>query len=95
MIYMANGTMVTNTLTKAARPEVVYEVTVCTAVCNSAVAHFTKSNIYTLVNMTETYTALSMITKAGVSSNKIAVGVSSYGRSFQMTDSSCTGMTTT
>lgn len=43
-----------------------------------------------LVNLTETYTALAMITKAGVSTNKIVVGVSSYGRSFQMADSSCT-----
>lgn len=32
-----------------------------------------------------------MITKAGVPSNKVLVGVSSYGRSFQMVDPSCTG----
>jgi GH18 family chitinase len=32
-----------------------------------------------------------MITKAGVPSNKIIVGVTSYGRSFQMVDPSCTG----
>ncbi|KAL5911482.1 hypothetical protein ACKVV7_010067 [Pyricularia oryzae] len=32
-----------------------------------------------------------MITKAGVPSNKVLVGVSSYGRSFQMADPSCTG----
>ena len=43
------------------------------------------------VNSTETHTSLSMITKAGVPSNKIVVGVTSYGRSFQMTDSGCTG----
>ena len=43
------------------------------------------------VNSTETHTALSMITKAGVPSNKVVVGVSSYGRSFQMTESGCTG----
>jgi chitinase len=43
------------------------------------------------VNMTETYNALSMITKAGVLSNKIIVGVTSYGRSFQMTTPGCTG----
>ncbi|KJZ77005.1 hypothetical protein HIM_03326 [Hirsutella minnesotensis 3608] len=43
------------------------------------------------VNMTETLRALSMITKAGVPSNKIVVGVTSYGRSFQMTDADCTG----
>ncbi|KAH8881787.1 glycoside hydrolase [Thozetella sp. PMI_491] len=43
------------------------------------------------VNITETLNALAMITKAGVPSNKIVVGVSSYGRSFGMTDPSCTG----
>jgi chitinase len=41
------------------------------------------------VNLTETLNALSMITKAGVPSNKIAVGVTSYGRSFQMTEAGC------
>lgn len=41
------------------------------------------------VNLTETINALSMITKAGVPSNMIAVGVSSYGRSFQMTTPGC------
>jgi GH18 family chitinase len=30
-----------------------------------------------------------MITKAGVPSNKIVVGVTSYARSFQMVDPSC------
>jgi Glycosyl hydrolases family 18 len=35
--------------------------------------------------------ALSMITKAGVPSNKVVVGVSSYGRSFQMTTPGCYG----
>jgi chitinase len=44
------------------------------------------------VNKTETETALSMVTKAGVPSNKIMVGVSSYGRSFKMVDPSCTGL---
>jgi chitinase len=44
------------------------------------------------VNKTETQTALSMVTKAGVPSNKIMVGVSSYGRSFKMLDSFCTGV---
>ena len=32
-----------------------------------------------------------MITKAGVPSNKIAVGVTSYGGSFQMSKAGCTG----
>ncbi|KAI8266412.1 hypothetical protein K4K58_010009 [Colletotrichum sp. SAR11_239] len=43
------------------------------------------------INRTETMGALTMITKAGVPSNKVLVGVSSYGRSFQMVDPSCTG----
>lgn len=41
------------------------------------------------VNSTETHTSLAMITKAGVKASKVVVGVSSYGRSFEMTDSSC------
>lgn len=41
--------------------------------------------------MTETMNALSMITKAGAASNKVVVGVTSYGRSFQMTTAGCTG----
>jgi chitinase len=41
-------------------------------------------------NLTETLLSLSMITKAGVPSNKIAVGVTSYGRSFQMATPGCT-----
>jgi GH18 family chitinase len=41
------------------------------------------------VNLTETITALSMITKAGVESNITAIGVSSYGRSFEMTTAGC------
>ena len=41
------------------------------------------------VNLTETLTALSMITKAGVPSNQVVIGVTSYGRSFQMTTAGC------
>jgi GH18 family chitinase len=41
--------------------------------------------------MTETISSLAMITKAGVPSAKIIVGITSYGRSFQMTDRSCSG----
>ncbi|KAH8807609.1 hypothetical protein F5884DRAFT_752191 [Xylogone sp. PMI_703] len=44
------------------------------------------------INLTETEFALSMITKAGVPTNKIAVGVSSYGRSFGITTPGCTGV---
>jgi hypothetical protein len=43
--------------------------------------------------MTETVNSLAMITKAGVPSNKVLVGVTSYGRSFQMANPSCTGPT--
>ncbi|KAH8901597.1 glycoside hydrolase [Thozetella sp. PMI_491] len=43
------------------------------------------------VNLTETMQVLAMITKAGVPTNKIFVGESSYGRSFGMSDPSCTG----
>ncbi|KAK7753974.1 hypothetical protein SLS62_004073 [Diatrype stigma] len=43
------------------------------------------------VNITETMLALSMVTKAGVPSSKIVVGLSSYGRSFKMTDPNCSG----
>lgn len=41
------------------------------------------------INLTETFTALSMITKAGMPSNKVAVGVTSYGRSFKMAEKGC------
>lgn len=43
------------------------------------------------VNLTETVSALSMITKAGVASNQIAIGVASYARSFQMSEAGCYG----
>ncbi|KAJ2007373.1 hypothetical protein GGI04_001535, partial [Coemansia thaxteri] len=41
------------------------------------------------VNWTETGEALGMITRAGVQSNKIVVGMASYGRSFQMATPGC------
>ncbi|KAF8194786.1 glycoside hydrolase superfamily [Mycena galopus ATCC 62051] len=43
------------------------------------------------VNLTESLNALSVITKAGVEAKNF-VGVSSYGRSFQMTTAGCTGL---
>jgi hypothetical protein len=42
------------------------------------------------VDLTESYNALSMITKAGVPADKVIVGISSYGRQFRMTNSGCT-----
>ncbi|KAH8658450.1 hypothetical protein BX600DRAFT_524945 [Xylariales sp. PMI_506] len=41
------------------------------------------------VNLTETISAMSMITKAGVPSNQIAMGIASYGRSFEMVEAGC------
>lgn len=41
------------------------------------------------VNLTETINALVMITKAGVPSNKVIVGVTSYGRAYGMTTPGC------
>ncbi|KAF4160411.1 hypothetical protein CNMCM6069_008761 [Aspergillus lentulus] len=43
------------------------------------------------VNNTETMTAMSMITKAGMPTNKVIMGVASYGRSFKMAQAGCTG----
>ncbi|KHN98408.1 Glycoside hydrolase, subgroup, catalytic core [Metarhizium album ARSEF 1941] len=43
------------------------------------------------VNLTETLLSLSMITKAGAPSNKVAVGITSYGRSFRMAQAGCDG----
>ncbi|WPG98092.1 glycoside hydrolase family 18 protein [Acrodontium crateriforme] len=43
------------------------------------------------VNLTETIGALVMITKAGVPSNQVVVGVTSYGRSFAMAEAGCYG----
>lgn len=45
------------------------------------------------VNATETQYALAMITKAQVQTKKLMVGVSSYGRSFEMAEPGCTGPT--
>src|ERR1700712_4492017 len=45
------------------------------------------------VNLTETRTALSMVTKAGARANQVMMGISSYGCSFKMADPSCTGVT--
>ncbi|KAF4462820.1 killer toxin subunits alpha beta [Fusarium albosuccineum] len=42
-------------------------------------------------NSTETMDTLIMVTRAGVESHKVAVGVSSYGRSFKMSSSTCRG----
>ncbi|KAL4756034.1 uncharacterized protein BDW70DRAFT_166856 [Aspergillus foveolatus] len=43
------------------------------------------------VNLTETMTSLAMITKAGVPSDRVVVGVASYGRSFAMAEVGCYG----
>ncbi|KAL5342159.1 hypothetical protein BJX70DRAFT_395132 [Aspergillus crustosus] len=43
------------------------------------------------VNITETMNSLAMVTKAGVNANKLMIGVSSYGRSFKMSDKNCSG----
>ncbi|KAF3348765.1 hypothetical protein VD0004_g3575 [Verticillium dahliae] len=43
------------------------------------------------VNSTTTQDSLVMITKAGVPTHKIVVGVTSYGRSFKMSDAGCRG----
>lgn len=43
------------------------------------------------VNLTETLSAMSMITKAGVPSSMVALGVASYARSFQMSQAGCYG----
>lgn len=43
------------------------------------------------VNLTETRQSLAMITKAGVPGDKVVVGVTSYGRAFQMASADCWG----
>ncbi|KAF1978397.1 glycoside hydrolase [Bimuria novae-zelandiae CBS 107.79] len=43
------------------------------------------------INKTETQNSLAMIAKAGVISNKVVVGVASYGRSFYMEEAGCQG----
>lgn len=45
--------------------------------------------LFSPVNMTETVTALGMITQAGVPTNKLMIGVTSYGRSFEMSNPGC------
>ncbi|KAM7221628.1 hypothetical protein V8F06_003019 [Rhypophila decipiens] len=43
------------------------------------------------INKTETENSLAMVTKAGVPSYKVFVGISSYGRSFKMAQGGCDG----
>lgn len=43
------------------------------------------------VNLTETKQSLAMITKAGVPGAKVIVGITSYGRSFNMAEAGCWG----
>lgn len=43
------------------------------------------------VNLTETTNALAIITEAGIPTNKVSVGVTSYGRSFKMAQKGCVG----
>lgn len=47
------------------------------------------------VNKTEIEYALAMVTKAGISSTRLVPGLALYGRAFQMTDPSCTGVACT
>jgi hypothetical protein len=43
------------------------------------------------VNLAETFTALALITKAGVLASKVMVGITSYARSFKMAEVGCDG----
>jgi hypothetical protein len=43
------------------------------------------------INSTLTMNSMIMMTKAGVPSHKVVMGVTSYGRSFKMTDATCRG----
>ncbi|BAE60282.1 unnamed protein product [Aspergillus oryzae RIB40] len=43
------------------------------------------------INKTETHDAMVMITKAGVEARQLVIGITSYARSFRMTDASCSG----
>ncbi|PYH71903.1 glycoside hydrolase, partial [Aspergillus vadensis CBS 113365] len=45
--------------------------------------------LFSHVNMTETEWALAMLTKAGIGTSQIMVGVASYGRSFEMSEAGC------
>ncbi|KAJ5742571.1 glycoside hydrolase [Penicillium nucicola] len=45
--------------------------------------------LFSHVNMTETEWALAMLTKSGIATNQIMVGVASYGRSFEMSEAGC------
>ncbi|KAJ5667084.1 glycoside hydrolase [Penicillium longicatenatum] len=45
--------------------------------------------LFSHVNMTETEWALAMLTKSGIATNQIMVGVASYGRSFEMSEEGC------
>lgn len=47
------------------------------------------------VSKPETINALAMITKAGMDSNKVLMGVASYGRAFWQSDPNCSGPTCT
>lgn len=43
------------------------------------------------INKTETHDAMSMVTKAGLETRQLVIGITSYGRSFRMSQTSCSG----